>query len=601
MRKEIFCKVVFFLIVFLSFSSSYAQVSNKTHGITLSKALKYSENFKHFNYVDPDSPKTGRIVLSAPGTFDSVNPYIVMGDSAQGMELVFATLMAGAEDDLDAQYGYLAQAIDVAPDRSSVTFYLRDATFHDGSKINASDVKFSFDILREKGKPQYRQYYDDVERAEVISNSVIRFVIKNKNNRELPAILGQLPVFSQNYYKDKKFEEATLTSSVGSGPYKVKSVDPGKTIIFERVKKWWGESVNVNVGLYNFDEIEFVYFRDPSVMFEAFKAGKIDFRLEAQAKTWATEYRFPAVKDGRVVVEEVEHQLPPGMQGLFFNTRKKTFENRDVRLAISELFDFEMLNKTIFSNGYTRTSSFFERTDFAAKGLPSEEEKKLLLNYHDMLPKELFEKEYVPPQTKGDGNIRDHLTRAQDLLKKAGYRFSNGILVDSNNQPLSLEILINHAAFERVLSHFVANLKRLGVQATIKLVDASQYQRQIEDFDYDMIVHRMPPVSFPGNEQEFLWSSKAAAMRGSQNFSGVKNPIIDELIEKIIVAKNHDEHLYAVRALDRVLLWNAYVIPMYYNNVFRIAHWYKFSKPKVRPHYGLGLYSWSALPPSQCR
>ncbi len=582
------------LIIFLGVSviQGYAQRVYSSYGIALRSSLKYGKGFRHFEYVNPDAPKGGEVRLSAIGTFDSLNPFILKGVPAAGIGLIFDTLMESSADEPFSQYGLVAETIEVPSDNSWVAFEINSsARWHDGSYITPDDVVFTFNILMEKGHPFYRSYYHDVVRAEKIGQNKVRFVFrKGVKNSELPLIVGQLVVLSKKYYSSRDFNKTTLEPPMGSGPYEISDVKPGRSITYRLVKNYWGKDIPVNKGRYNFGTIKYEYYRDATVALEAFKAGEYDFRLENIAKVWATAYKGPAFEQGKIIKEELPNNNPVGMQAFVYNTRRQIFRKRKVREALAYAFDFEWTNKTFFYNSYKRTKSYFENSDLASRGLPSKEELKLLNPYRGRIPDEVFTKEYEPPKTDGSGNIRNNLRKALKLLKEAGWSLKGGKLINNiTGKEFKFELLLVQPSFERVVLPFKKNLKRIGIDMSIRLVDSSQYINRLNNFDFDMIVYSWRQSLSPGNEQRDFWSSKAADTPGSSNLAGIKDPVVDRLIEEIIKADNRESLIAACRALDRVLLWGYYVIPQWYINVYRIAYWNKFARPKIKPKYALGF------------
>jgi microcin C transport system substrate-binding protein len=567
---------------------------HKRHGLTLGDQLKYKPDFKHFDYVNPDAPKGGAVKLHAIGGFDSFNPFIIKGDAADGVGLTIDRLMTRADDDEMAEYGLIAESVEVPEDLSYVIYNLRaEARFHDGSPVTAEDVIFSLDILREKGAPLYRLYYKNIAKAEALSPHRVKFTFEGPKNRELPQITGQIPVLSKKYWASRNFESTTLEPPLGSGVYKIVGFEPNRYVLLERVRDWWGKDLPVSRGLYNFDSIRYEYFRDGTVALEAFKAGQYDFRDENNSKVWATGYDFPALTAGLVVKEEVKHRLPTGMQSFAFNLRRaEKFGDIRVRQAIGLAFDFEWSNKNLFYDQYRRTESFFSNSELASTGLPSQAELKLLEPFRGKVPEEVFTKEFRAPKTDGSGTPRENLRQAQALLRQAGWTVQDGVLTSPNKVPLEIEFLLASPEFERIVGPFIQNLKRLGINARIRTVDPAQYINRVRERDFDMIVQSWGQSLSPGNEQREYWSTDAADRNGSRNVAGIKNLAIDALIDKIIHADDRPELITATRALDRVLLWNHYVVPNWHVNMFRLAYWKRFGIPAKRPDYGTGFPSW---------
>ncbi len=570
-------------------------------GIALYGSPKYEDDFTTLVYVNKNAPKGGELVLSGIGGYDSFNPFIIKGSPAAGLTPLYssplhATLMEHSKEEPFSQYGYIAEFIEVPEDHSSVTYTLRDnITFHDGSPITVEDVIFSFNTLTEKGHPLYKAYYHDVKAVEKLDEKRVKFTFTDGSSKELPLIVGQLPIISKKYYDSGAFEKADLKPPLGSGPYKIKDFKPGRSVTYERVKGWWGETLPVNRGRYNFDTLRYEYFRDATVGLEAFKSNVYDLREEATIKTWKQGYNFPAVKEGRVVLEKIPNRNPAGMQAFLYNTRRDIFKDPLVREALSYAFDFEWTNENMFFGEYKRTKSYFENSALAARGLPSPEELEILAPYRGKIPEAVFTKVYEPPETDGTGNVRKNLAQAKRLLNKAGWHVKNNVLVhEKTGQPFTFEILLIQPDFERVLLGFIKNLKRLGIRASVRTVDSAQYTRRIENFDYDIIVGVIAQSLIPGNEQREFWGSKAADAPGGRNYMGIKDPVIDDLIEKLIDAPDHKSMITLTRALDRILLFGHYAIPSWYSGERRIAYWTKIKRPETLPDYDIDIHAWWA-------
>ena len=560
------------------------------HGLSLYGPPKYPASFQHFDYVNPEAPKGGEIRLTALGGFDSLNPFIIRGEPASGAGMVFQSLTEGSNDEPFSEYGVLAETIELAPDRSWVAFTLRkEAKFSDGLPVTAEDVIWSFQTLRDQGLPHYRLYYANVSKVERIGERGVKFSFSGPVNRELPLIIGQLQVLPKHWFTEQRpFNSTTLEPIPGSGPYRVDAVQAGRTISYRRVENWWAKDLPLNRGRYNFDVIRFDYFRDADVAFEAFKAGAADIRVENSSKNWATGYDVPAVKDGRIVREEIKHQDPQGMQGFVFNSRRPLLADRTVREALAWLFDFEWTQANIMYGQYARTTSYFANSELAASGPPSPAELKILEPYKGKEPEEVFTKAFEPPKSDGSGNIRAGQRMAFDLFRKAGWELRDGKLVNARSgQPFGFEILLDNPMFERIVQPYVRNLNRAGITATIRMVDSAQFQNRLNSFDYDMIVGSFGESLSPGNEQRNYWSSAAAAEAGSHNLAGVKDPVVDALIEKLIAAPDRETLVNTTRALDRVLLWGWYVIPQWHNDHHRVAAWNRFGHPATPAKYGL--------------
>ena len=566
------------------------------HAVTAHGTPKYGPDFQHFDYVNPDAPKGGEIKLATYGGFDSLNPFILRGSVAAGASLPFDTLTVESGDEVLTRYGLLAETITVAEDRSWVRFTLRpQARFHDGAPVTADDVVWSFETLRDKGHPLYRTYYADVVKAEKTGERAVTFTFRDGGNPELPVIMGQLPVLPKHVFEGdgngvRDFASTTLDPIVGSGPYRITEVQPGHSLVFERVTDWWAKDLPVNRGRYNFDRIRFDYYRDLDVVFEAFKAGAIDFRVEHSSKNWVTGYDVPAVRDGHIVREEIKHQDPQGMQAFVFNSRRPIFADRKVREALNHLFDYEWTRANLSYGLFQRTKSFFSNSELASAGLPSPEELKLLEPFRGKVPEEVFTKPFAPPQTDGSGNIRPNLRTALALLKEAGWELKgNKLLNAKTGEPMRFEILLVQPDMDRIVQPFVRNLERAGIEAAIRVVDTAQYQNRIDRYDFDMVIQRILQSTSPGNEQRDYWQSARADQPGSRNLAGIKDPVVDALIDTIIQAPDRESLITATRALDRVLLWGWYVIPQWHDDVRRVAYWNRFSHPAVAPKYGLAF------------
>jgi microcin C transport system substrate-binding protein len=567
-------------------AAAFAADAPGSYALRLDGEPKYGPGFTHFDYVNPDAPKGGEMRLSGFGGFDNLNPFILRGIPALGAGLVFSTLTESSSDEYQAEYGSLAQTIALAPDKTWVEYALRpDAKFSDGTPVTAEDVLWSFETLKEKGHPIYRTYYADVVKAEAAGEWAVRFTFRNITNKELPLIMGQLPVLPKHAFEGKEFDQTTMEPLIGSGPYKVEAIDPGRSITYVRVKDWWGENLPVNKGHYNFDRIRYDYYRDLDVMFEAFKAGAYDFRLERSAKSWTTGYDFPALKDGAVVKEEIKSEDPEGMQAFVLNIRRPVFADRRVREGINLLFDFEWTRKTLFYGLYRRTTSFFANSELAAAGPPGPEELKILEPYRGKIPDEVYSKPFELPVTDGSGNIRTQLRAALGLFKLAGWEVKDNKLVNAAGERMKFEILLVQANFERVVQPFIRNLERAGIETSIRIVDAAQYTNRVDGFDYDMIVSSFLQSLSPGNEQRDFWNSERADLPGSRNLIGIKDPVVDDLIEKLINAPDRASLVAHTKALDRVLLWNWYVIPQWYDDQVRVAYWNRFGHPATPPKY----------------
>ncbi len=563
------------------------------HGISLFGSLKYPAGFAHFDYVNPSAPKGGYMRRATMGTFDTLNPFNIKGTPAAGAALIYDTLMTSAHDEPSTMYGLLAEAVRHPADYSSVTYRLRDtARFHDGQPVTADDVIWSLNQLRETS-PFFNAYYANIVAAEETAPGEVTFTFDQAGNRELPHITGQLFVLPKHYWQDRAFDETTLDPPLGSGPYRIKTIDAGRRISYERVADYWGADLNVNVGKSNFDEQAFEYYRDVTVLFEAFKSDAFDIRLENSAKRWATGYDFPARARGEVILETFRTKSPEPMQGYVLNLRRARFQDPRVRLAFNYAFDFEWLNENIFFDQYERIDSYFQNSELAATGLPEGRELEVLEPLRDLVPVEVFTEEFRNPVGGGQRAMRENLRTARQLLAEAGWEIQDGVLTNvETGEPMTVEFLTASPDSERVIAPYLRSLERLGVQGTIRTVDVSQYVNRMDEFDFDITTSRFPQSLSPGNEQRDFWGSEAAGRSGSRNTIGIQDEAVDRLIDKIIFADNREDLVAASRALDRVLLWNHYIIPQFFTADIRMARWNRYSFPETRPEYVFSLDAW---------
>ncbi|MGV8842550.1 MAG: extracellular solute-binding protein [Pseudomonas sp.] len=598
------------LSLLLIISLPAAAAIRESHGYAQFGNLKYAADFTHFDWVNPDAPKGGTVRLMAFGTFDTLNPYTFKGSSPvstanfmqYGVSELNEPLMAGtgvydpSGDEAASSYGLIAQSVEYSEDRSWVVFNLRpEARFHDGQPITAYDVAFSYRLLLKEGHPQYRTSLQEVKRVDILGRLRIRFVFKRAGNPLLILRLGELPVLPQHYWKDRDFKATTYEPPLGSGPYRITQVQPGRRLVFERVKDWWGQNLPVNRGKYNIDRVEVQFYRDSVVAFEAFKAGEFDFYIEHQAKNWANGYRFPAVRRGEVIRAEIPHQIPTQTQALFMNLRRPTFAKRKVREALGLMFDFEWSNRTLFNNAYTRAQSYYPNSEFSAVGKPHGAEWLLLSPYRAQLPERLFNEPFSVPQTQGRGIPRETLRRALGLLADAGWKPKGQRLLNSRGEPLRFEILLVNPGLERILQPYRENLASIGIDINLRSVDRAQYKQRLDHFDFDMILLSLPQTLSPGLEQSLYFHSSQANLKGGRNYAGIANPVVDQLLEKLLAAQTRDEQVAATRALDRVLLWQHYSIPNWYINHHRLAYRNRFAFVTTPP-YTLGLRSWWLKP-----
>lgn len=599
MIRTLFSILLFLLLLLKNLA---AQETNPVHALTLLDAPKYGPDWQYPDYVNPDAPKGGTINRAAIGTaFDTFNPFTIRGTPAVGSGLIYESLAASPEDDANSEYGLIAKSMEIAPDKSWIIFNLREeARWHDGKPITAEDVVFSFNILKEKGLPFYRLYYENVVKAEALEDHRVKFTFKDGNNRELPVIMAQLSVLPKHYWEGKNFEESGLDIPLGSGPYRIKSFEAGRSVTLERVKDYWGANLPLRRGQNNFDVIRYDYYRDSTVALEAFKAGAYDLRGESSAKNWATAYDIPQVKDGRIKRETFKDANAEPMQAFIFNIRRDLFKDRKVREALNYAFDFEWTNKALFFGQYKRTRSYFQNSELEAKGLPAGEELAILEKYRGKIPDEVFTQSYSPPVTDGSGNNRDNLAKADQLLQEAGWILQNGQRM-KDGKPFRFEILLDQPTFERVVQPIIQNLQRLGIEASLRTVDAAQYQNRVQSFDFDMISEGFAQSLSPGNEQRDFWGSAAANQEGSRNTVGIKDPAIDQLVEELIAAPDRQSLILHTKALDRVLQWNYFVIPQWYLEGTWVAYWDKFGRPSTTPKYGPGLNSWWIDPAKEAK
>jgi microcin C transport system substrate-binding protein len=568
------------------------------HGLSAFGDLKYAPGFAHFDYVDPGAPKGGVFSQIGPNTqfnqnsltFNSLNAFILRGDAAQGMELTFATLMARAQDEPDAVYGFAARAVRVSADGMTYRFALRpEARFHDGSRLTAHDVAFSLNTLKDKGHPIITQLLRDFAGADASDDStaVLRFAAGRA--RDVPLFAASLPIFSRAYYAARKFEDSSLDVPVGSGPYAVGRFEPGRYIEYKRVADWWGAGLPVSRGQHNFDTVRFEFYRDRDVGFEGFTAKSYLFREEFTSRIWATRYEFPAIKDGRVKREVLPDHTPSGAQGWFINTRRPKFQNPKLREALIYAFDFEWTNKSIMYSSYDRTHSVFQNSDMMASGKPDDDELKLLEPFRGKVPDEVFGEPFVPPVSDGSGQDRTLLRRSAQLLQDAGYAIKNGKRVAPSGEPISIEFLLDTPSFQAHHMPFIKNLGTLGIDAKIRMVDPVQSQARRNDFDYDVVIQRFGFSATPGDSLRTYFSSQAAALKGSQNLAGIADPAIDAMIDHIIAAQSRAALTTACRALDRLIRAGRYWVPHWYKASHWIAYWDIFGRPPGKPRYARGV------------
>jgi microcin C transport system substrate-binding protein len=556
--------LLFFLLRFEAFATP-----NNLGGISTFGDLKYPKNFKHFDYVNPNAPKGGEVKFGVEGGFNSLNNFILSGIPASGLSYLYDSLTESSEDEISARYPLVAEEIRIANDKSWIEFTLnKNARFHDDKPITADDVIFTFNKLISDGHPSYKMLFRDVKEAKKLGTHLVRFYFKQNNNRDLPILVSSLPVLPKHYYENVDFSKTTLQPPLGSGPYKIKEVKPNRSIVFERVKNYWAKDLPVNRGRYNFDKITYDYYRDTNVLIEGMKSQKYDFRQENVARNWANAYNIDAIKNGEIIKREISHQLPSPMQTFAVNLRREKFQNIALRQAMTYAFDFEWLRTHIFYSAYKRTESYFANSDFGYK------------NFH-------------LPRSSGDGFNRDNLLKARQILLDAGYKYDGDKLIDpKTNEKISIEFLIDSQNFEMIVAPFVQNLRKLGIDAKMRLVEENQYQTQVNNFDFDVITAMFGQAAIPGNELFAYFHSSQKDIKGGRNLIGLDNKKVDELVEKISRAKNKNELTTLTKSLDQILLENYYTIPQWHNNTYRILYRDIFAFPEIQPKYSLAIDSW---------
>ncbi|MDT3313597.1 extracellular solute-binding protein [Pseudomonas sp. rhizo66] len=599
-------RALLLLLISLALSSTASATITESHGYAQFGTLKYPARFTHFDWVNPQAPKGGTLRVMAFGTFDTVNPYTFKGTSPvttanflqYGINELNEPLMVGtgqyspSGDEPASSYGLIAQSVEYSEDRSWVVFNLRpEARFHDGTPITAYDVAFSYRTLLKDGHPLYRTALQEVLRVDILNKQRIRFVLKRSGNPLLILRLGELPVLPQHYWKGRDFKATTFEPPLGSGPYRITSVTPGRQLIFERVKDYWGKDLPVNRGKYNFDRMEVEFYRDSDVAFEAFKAGEFDIYIEHQAKNWVNGYNFPAIRRGDVIKAQIPHQIPTQSQGLFMNTRRTTFADVKTREALGLMFDFEWTNRALFSDAYKRTTSYYPNSEFTTSGLPVGHEWLMLKPYKEQLPAKLFTEPFTLPKTDGRGIPRETMRKALALLAEAGWKLNGQRLQNAAGQPLRFELLLVNPNLERLYQPYIENLNSIGIDARLRTVDRAQYKQRLDQFDFDMISMTLNQTLSPGLEQWQYFHSSQVGVKGSKNYAGIANPVVDHLLEQLLAARTRDEQVAAGKALDRVLLWQHYSIPNWYLNYHRLAYRNRLAHVTTPP-YTLGLSAW---------
>lgn len=583
--------VTFFLLAisFACQSQAIADTQNsdtiKTWSMAEFGEPLYDESLTHWPYVNPDAPAGGSIVLGAFGSFDSLNSYILKGEWPRSLSLAKDTLMIGSADELASAYGLLAESAEYPEDKSWIIFNMRpQARFKDGTPITAADIAYSFSTIREHGRPFLKSFYSEVESVEVLDEHQIKFTFSTTGTmKPLMKVAGLSPL-SVEYWKDKDISKTYLTPEPASGAYYIADVDAGRSITYKRTENYWAKDLAINKGLNNIETIRYDYYRDLEVMLEAFKAGEIDFRAENSSKRWATAYQIDEVANGQILLDTPPDNTPRAMYGYFFNTRRAPFDDQRVRKALDLLYDFETIKRTILYNQYSRINSYFPNSEYGSNGPPTEAEIAVLAPFKDKLSTDVLTREFVPPVTDGSGRNRKQLREALGLFNEAGWQLVDGKLMKGEQQ-LAIELLLVSPDTQRVAAPFIQNLIKAGIDATVRIVDSAQYQVRVDDFDFDMIVVSLNFFPPPGPELRSYYGSAAADERGSANMAGIKNEVADQLIEQIIAAESLEQLQVITRALDRVLLWNHYVIPQFYNSEHRIAYWNRFGKPDTLPKY----------------
>jgi microcin C transport system substrate-binding protein len=572
------------IVVLLAFIAPIVQAAPS---VALGYTPKYAPGFSHFDYVNPNAPKGGELVLSGFGSFDTLNPYVLKGIAAEGMGLmVFETLMETSMDEPFSAYALVAEDMEVADDGLSVTFRINPhARFSDGSPITAHAVKFSFDTLKsDRSHPLYQIYWADIHQCDVVDQYTVRFNF-SRVNRELHLLAAQVPIFSPAWLQNHPFDEVTQTPPLASGPYVIDKYDMGKYITYKRNPDYWGKDLNTRRGMFNFERITYKYYQDQTIALEALKAGEFDYMDIYNSKDWATLMNGPRFDSGEIIKTTLSHQNNAGMQGFVFNLRRPLFQDLRVRKAINLAYDFEWANQQLFYGQYKRCYSYFSNSELAARGVPDAAELALLEPFRPQLPPELFTQAWQAVSTAPPASVRHHLRQAKQLLEEAGWQVQNGVLKNAQGEVFKFEIILNQRAFERIVAPFADNLKRLGIEVSYRTIDPALYKRRLDKFDFDMTVSLYGQSQSPGNEQMNNWHSSAADREGTENYMGLKNPVVDALVEHLIRAQDRAELITAARALDRVLLWGEYVVPNWFVDHHRVVYWDKFGQPTQAPLY----------------
>jgi microcin C transport system substrate-binding protein len=552
----------------------------------------YADGFEHWPYANPDAPKGGRVVLSAFGSFDTLNYYVQVGaEWPDGIGMTTDGLMVGSGDELDAYYGLIAKSAEYPEDKSWIVFNIRpEARYHDGTPITAGDFKFAFDTIKEHGRPFLKAFYQDIESAEVLDDQRIKFVVKTRDSIKPLAIAAGTEPLPRHYWAARDITKVTMEPPLGSGPYRVKTIDPGRSITYERVKDYWAADLPVNRGLYNFDEIRYDYYRDDSAEFEAFKAGRVDFWGELDVHRWMTSYDIPQVNDGRIKLRTLPYLTPVGIRGYWINTRRPQLSDVKVRRALGHLYDFEALQRTLLFGKFKRVKSYYPNSDYGASGPPTPEELAILEPYREQLPPEVLSQAYEPPKTDASGQIRDNQRKALALFKEAGWLLEDGKLVSAQTgEQLRVEVLTAYPTWERESGQFIENMRRTGIDASLRFIDSAQWTERGDSFDFDVMTGGLNFFPPPGPELRSYYGSAAADEHGSANLTGIKSPVVDALIEQLIATNDCEQKKAVTRAIDRVLLWSEATIPAWYRDEIWIAHWDKFEWPERGPKYGTGF------------
>lgn len=590
--------ILFFTAFSLTFVPANANTA-ESYGLAMHGTPKYGPDDTHLDYVDPAAPKGGTLRQSAIGTFDTLNPFALKGTAAQGLNLVYDRLMARVWDEPFSLYPLIARSVDIPDDRSGATFHIDPrARFHDGSPILADDVIFSFETLKEKGRPNMRRIYKLVSTVEKIDDQTVRFSFGSGYDRETVMIIAMMPVLSKSWWEGRDFDSTLLTAPLLNGPYKIASVEPGRRIIFERVSDYWAKDLLANAGHFNFDRIIYDYFRDETVAFEAFKSGNLDIRREFDAGKWASAYHFPAITKGEVKTESFAHGRPERTRGLIFNTRRAPFDDRLVREALQYVLDFDWINKNLFFGRYKRITSYYPNALLAASGAPDEKELALLEPWRSRLPPEVFDPAWTPPQSTPDDGNRENLRKADELLKQAGWIIKDGkrVYKDDPSRAFSFQIIAGAPEDEKIALSFIRNLRRLGIDAQVRTLDSAAFLGRLNDYDYDMVMYYWLNSLSPGSEQILYWGCEAAQQKGRWNYAGICDPAIDDLSKKIADAQTYDDLTASARALDRVLMAGHYMIPLYYAGEDYIAYRNTIAHPEKTPLYGVVLETWWMRP-----